>query len=322
MKVIRFLSISSIALLAVPLVGCGQQGAQEVSAASSATGAADSPRSPGPLVQREGWPAGAPTNGLVKGMRLPLEKFMLSYADEMLIQEARDRAEISCMQRLGFPGWKTETIGSNPPQSSNASNMHRRYGLSDASQAAQYGYRVPGDSRRNGAPDIADQETPEAAVALTGKSSTGETRSQLKGKALPEDGCMGEVRQKVGNSNMDLVEELSIKSFEQSQRSPEVQEATTRWSTCMKGKGYSVDSIWDAGELIDPTKGSSDVDATHLAVSEVECKEQTNLIDVWFTTEKAVQEQLIKVHSADLLQASSKNGDVIQQARAEVEASS
>ncbi|NEB40923.1 hypothetical protein [Streptomyces sp. SID14515] len=318
MKIIRILSISSIALLSASLVGCGQQGAQELSAAPSTVGAAGSPSSPGPLVQRQGWPAEVPTSGLVKGKQLPLEKFMISYADEMLIQEARDTVELSCMQRLGFPGWKTETIGSNPPLSSNSSNMQRRYGLSDASQAAQNGYQLPARSQRNGAQDIAGQETPEAVVALTGKSNTGERAKELKGRSLPENGCIGEVQRTVGNSNMDLVEELSIKSFEQSQGSPEVREAMARWSTCMKGKGYSVKTIWEAGELIDPTKGESGVDETHLAASEVECKEQTSLIDIWFTSEKAVQEQLIKKHSAELVQASAKNEEIIQQARATV----
>ncbi|HEX5566694.1 MAG TPA: hypothetical protein VFY14_07155 [Streptomyces sp.] len=201
-----------------------------------------------PRVVKENWPEKVPTRGLTKGMVLPLEEYMVSYAEEIAVQQARDNAEISCMRRYGFTDWRTEDLGTSPPLADNAANMPRRYGLNDLAEAQKYGYHPPGTGPESTPPP--EQETPEANTVLLG-SNRGEEVDSFKGKDLPEGGCNGEVDRTVGTLDADLVEQLSGESFERSQRTPAVKGAMAQWAACMKGRGPQVATVWDTTEVVD-----------------------------------------------------------------------
>ncbi|MGW3836346.1 hypothetical protein [Streptomyces microflavus] len=283
-----FIVSAATASLALLMAGCGQHEANDSQVVTA--GETARPEVATPKVFTENWPPSVPSAGLTKGMALPLEKYMVSYADEIAVQQARDVAEIACMRRYGFVNWRTEDLGTSPPPADNASNMPRRYGLTVLAEAQKYGYRVPSSGRESTPPP--EQDVPNAGKVLQGAEASGEARS-FKGKELPEGGCSGEVKRKVGSLDAELVERLSGESFERSQQIPAVKAAMARWSDCMNARGYDVNTVWDASDLAStnaPTASSKEI---KIASAEVECKEKTGLVKVWFTEESAIQRQLI-----------------------------
>ncbi|GHG04880.1 hypothetical protein ACFFSH_36865 [Streptomyces filamentosus] len=246
-------------------------------------------------VVREGWPEAVPREGLAKGLTLPIERYLVSYADEITFLEGRGNAEIKCMRALGFPSWRTEKLGANPPSSGSSSNMERRYGITIRSEAEKTGYHDPSESAGSTS-SLAGQETPQAIAALKGKQN-GKAVQALEGKPIPEGGCIGESRRQVPSPDITLAEELSGQSFTASQETPEVKAAMAAWSACMKERGYQVATVWDAANLTDPASSSSAGDVEKkTALAEVDCKQQTDLVAIWFKAEQKIQETLVAKH--------------------------
>ncbi|MFB9485275.1 hypothetical protein ACFFSH_38805 [Streptomyces filamentosus] len=292
------------------LAGCGQQTNDAPPAQKTPAPAAD-PAQPGPKVFRENWPDKVPTRGLAKGLALPLEAYMPSYADEIAVQQARDTAEIACMRRYGFDNWRTEDLGTAPPLAANASNMPRRYGLTDLAEAKEYGYRPPHPGRESTPPPELD--APDAVTVLQGRQGDGAVTS-FKGKALPEGGCTGEVDRKVGTLDANLVERLSAESFERSQKTTAVKAAMGQWSLCMKDRGYQVNDVWDTEKLHSPAADTASSEEIELATADVECKTTTNLVKVWFDEETTIQKQLIKKNESNLDKARSRKDSTLSAA--------
>ncbi|MFE5593055.1 hypothetical protein [Streptomyces sp. NPDC056549] len=287
------------------LAGCGQQTIDDPPAHNAAAPAADptQPGSPGAQVFRDNWPAKVPTRGLAKGLALPLEAYMTSYSDEIAVQQARDNAEIACMRRYGFANWRTEDLGTAPPLADNASNMPRRYGLTDLAEAKEYGYRPPHQGRESTPPP--ERDAPDAVTVLQGRQGGNEVTS-FKGTALPDGGCAGEVNRKVSTLDANLVERLSGESFERSQETAAVKAAMGQWSQCMKDRGHEVKDVWDTDKLYSPAAGTASSEEIKLATDDVECKTATGLVKVWFDEETAIQKQLVKDNNASLEGARSR----------------
>ncbi|MER6481210.1 hypothetical protein [Streptomyces filamentosus] len=305
-------SLSAASLAAVVLAGCGQQTTSTPPAQKTPAPAAD-PAQPGPKVFRENWPDKVPTRGLAKGLTLPLETYMPSYADEISVQQARDTAEIACMRRYGFDNWRTEDLGTAPPLAANASNMLRRYGLTDLAEAKEYGYRPPNPGWESTPPPGLD--APDAVTVLQGRQGDGAVTS-FKGKALPEGGCTGEVDRKVGTLDANLVERLSAESFERSQQTPAVKAAMSQWSQCMKDRGYQVNNVWDTDKLHSPAAGTASPEEIKLATADVECKTTTDLVKAWFGEETVIQKQLIKDSKSKLDESRSRKDSILSIASA------
>ncbi|WP_406286860.1 hypothetical protein [Streptomyces sp. NBC_00209] len=297
MNMRRSLQASAAALCLTALVaGCGQavNGSKTIDTENvSAAGV----ESPGPRVLHENWPEKVPSHGLAKGLALPLEEFMPSYADEIAVQEARDIAETACMRRYGFTDWRTEDLGVSPPVSDNASNMPRRYGLSILAEAKEYGYHTPSQGTESTPPP--EQEAAGAETVLRGADGS-ERVASFKGGALPEGGCTGEVDRKVGTLDQHFVEELSSESFLQSQQEPAVKAAMSAWSGCMKERGFNAPTVWDTDELVGVQSETPTDKEIAIAVADVECKQDTDLIKIWFAQESAIQRQLVKENQASL----------------------
>ncbi|MDV5146378.1 hypothetical protein R1T08_19785 [Streptomyces sp. SBC-4] len=245
-------------------------------------------------VAREGWPEAVPREGLAQGLTLPIEAYLVTYADEITFLEGRGNAEITCMRALGFPDWRTEKLGANPPSSGSSSNMERRYGITIRGEAEKGGYRDPSESEGSTS-SLAGQETPQAIAALKGKQD-GRAVQALEGKSVPEGGCVGESRRQVPSPDITLAEELSGQSFTASQETPEVKAAMAAWSACMKERGYQVATVWDAANLADPASSSSSDAEKKTALAEIDCKQKTDLVAIWFKAERKIQETLIAKH--------------------------
>jgi hypothetical protein len=244
---------------------------------------------------------------------LPLEKYLPSYQDEMAVQLARDITEIDCMARFGFTDWVTEAIGAHPPIANNAANMQRRYGLAVLEEAREFGRRAP--SGTSGSMALPDSDDPEARAVLEGRIPGGAALTEFRGQDVPEDGCVGEVAERVAGFDY-TAEDLLGQSFVESQEDPSVQAAMGEWAGCMVARGYQVSTVWDLEAHYDSGTPIASHEEIALAVAEVECKEQTSLVAVWFERERLIQQALIdqnldvlgevKAHNEQALAAAEK----------------
>ncbi|WP_153542236.1 hypothetical protein [Streptomyces sp. RB17] len=100
-------------------------------------------------------------------MTLPLQQYMQTYQDSVVIEHAARSLETQCMARYGF----TVTfppVGVNPPPNADDSNMPRRYGISDPATSAKYGYELPPDPTEHPQPP---KPSPAGIAVLTGRKA-------------------------------------------------------------------------------------------------------------------------------------------------------
>lgn len=283
------------------------------SGSSSHTGGKDSGTRPvantKSNVNKSLWPKATPDSGLAKGLALPLQAYMQTYQDTVVIDNARRHLMTSCMADYGldvtFP-----PAGQTPPPSADDSNLPRRYGITDRAMAAEYGFGLPDGIQHQQAPQMPEL-TQDQIEVLTGHTSIRRAptdpkpkkgRSTYKGKKVHKDGCAGWADDKLETRNMDfsLVSRLDGESLTQSQKSPVVQKAIKAWSTCMSGQGYTAETPYDADEIVPHTDGKPSQEEIKVALADIDCKKSTHLVKIWFKEDARIQRQQIKDHKAQL----------------------
>ncbi|MFE2940760.1 hypothetical protein ACFXKG_17125 [Streptomyces sp. NPDC059255] len=283
---------------------------------------------------RSEWPEELPSSGLVKGLELPLEGYMVSYADQVVIDSALRTLQTECMAEYGFTV-DLPRPGVNPPASSNSMNIERRYGITDRAQAEKYGYLLPPEQQKYTAeqtPDLPNIQVevltgrtkPEPLAPPTGSdgaySGSGDqtkpARAEYDGKKLHEGGCVGWAKRKLklNESDAGFVVQLASTGISESRPHQPVEKAITKWSACMKGKGHAASDPYRAMEQ--GLGGTDTDDSIALALDDIDCKEQTRLIEVWFKEESAVQKQLIKKNKDQLTAVERRMKEVLTAAKA------
>ncbi|WP_165986713.1 hypothetical protein [Streptomyces sp. YIM 98790] len=275
-----------------------------------ATGGADADAVP---PDETAWPS-AERTGLVRGMVLPLEYYLVAYPDEVAVDRARWPVIRDCMAEFGFD-FELYPPGSLPPLSINVANMERRYGLADADVAASRGYQTRDYDRPEPAPeDISEEE----ALVLFGGLGRPDDKSPSDlshdGLPLPEGGCLGEADRLTGALDDDLASRLSMESFSRSLEDSRVQAALGEWSRCMAEHGYQVDRVDDVFDEIPWIDGRLSEAEITLAVADVGCKESTGLVQTWFDVEAGLQEADIAEHHLALEEARENNARVMRDA--------
>ncbi|MEU9357962.1 hypothetical protein AB0D35_07580 [Streptomyces sp. NPDC048301] len=276
-----------------------------------------------------------PTSGLVKGLELPLESYLPSYADQVTVDTALRTLETRCMSEYGLTV-DLPHPGANPPPHSNTVSIERRYGLSDRAQAQKYGYGLPKELTRSlesaeqGLSDVevevlTGQKKPEFTPPEDGEGGEGQfgrvpepARAEHNGKKLHEGGCAGWAnrRLKVNEEDEGFVSGLASTSLSESRPLKPVEKALKSWTACMKDKGRKTADPYRAME-----QGYADGDGTtrnaiELALDDIDCKEQTRLIEVWFREESAVQRRLIEENKDQLAAVKKRMGEVLAAAEA------
>lgn len=237
-----------------------------------------------------------PSTGLTKGMVLPMSAYMENYSQRQTIDSAVNRFTRDCMARFGF-SYNPPPSDGNPASIYDDTNMVRRYGITDRESASKLGYHLGSESYTP--PPVPRMSAAEVAV-LSGhvemKPGAPEAPPTLNGIPIPREGCQREGLDKVGAMlDTTLSGRLDSESFDTSKAAPQVQAALGQWSSCMAGKGYTVDLPENAFRLA-PAGGSGAVSSAEIAVAvaDVDCKETVNLVGIWFETESRVQQGLIE----------------------------
>ncbi|WP_437068827.1 hypothetical protein [Streptomyces sp. enrichment culture] len=225
------------------------------------------------------------------GLRLPLQDYLLADHELRELDRARVVLIDRCMRGFGFSypvRHPTADLGPRSP-------TERRYGITDASDAAAHGYGLGDrDPARQKPPEKPDLDA-DAQTVLFGKG-----RSSVKGRPVPEGGCVTQADRSLGagapaGTDPGLAQQLSFQSFDLSRADSRVRRATRAWSACMAGHGY--DYADPLAPLGDPAlSGATSPRAVATATTDIRCKKATNLVGIWFAVESAYQRRLIDDH--------------------------
>ncbi len=304
-------------------------------ACSSSGSPSDSARGQVP-VDRSNWPAQTPASGLAKGLALPLEDYMPAYADQVTVDTALRTLQTRCMSAYGFTV-DLPRPGVNPPASNNSAHIERRYGITDRAQAKKYGYLLPPEQREHTErelPDLPDVQVevltghtkPAPVAAPTGgdgsyfgsSEKTEPARAEHNGKKLHKGGCISwsEQQLQINESDAGFVSQLASRSLSESRPDKPVGKAITDWSACMKAKGHKAADPYRAVEQGLADGDGATKNAIALALDDLDCKEQTRLIEVWFKEESAVQKRLINENKDQLAAVEARMSEVLAAAKA------
>lgn len=197
----------------------------------------------------------------------------------------------------------------------------RRYGISDMDAAQKFGYHLPPAATSTGkltteadphlsGPEMSVLTGVSVGHAQMGKISASSRKvGSYKGKAIPQGGCVGtadRALQEPGSTkalrqaNL-LAAGLERKAFLKTQTHPRVRIVFHKWSMCMKSRGYSyanpikaaTDRTWDMGKPATRREIA-------IAVADVKCKQQTDLVNIEYRVESALENSLIRQHKTDL----------------------
>ncbi|MBA9050554.1 MULTISPECIES: hypothetical protein [Streptomyces] len=307
MRQTRLLVLAATGAVLTLTAACGANSAADKSAGSQQKMKTVAMQLPDAKV-RASWPKQDVASGLAKGMRLPLEKYMLGYPDMVDIENAKDVVKSACMKRLGF-SYTPELMGTQPAASYNEMNMERRYGITDPAKAAGHGFAVAQDT---GGPSQADQD---AELAREDQESSAEGWD----KAM-NDTCIPEANQKVGVIlPEDPAGDLAGQSLKATRSRPDVQRALSTWSSCMAGHGHRVKSMDEAeGRFGQPgrTGVRPEKAEVSLATADVTCKGTAGLVPTWYQAETAYQNKQITSHKAQLEAAKARDALLLKKARA------
>ncbi|MEV6260915.1 hypothetical protein AB0M42_09200 [Streptomyces sp. NPDC051784] len=225
--------------------------------------------------------------------RLPIASYAYTDAQDAEIAAAEDVLTERCMKELGISWTAVEA-----PETPRASD--RRYGLSNADEAARYGYHLPPEKPFN--PNAGLSAT--TLTALYGRSVDGAAKAD-PALDIPARGCRGEAAESLDaghryQAGAEAAGEIARNSYQRSTEDPRVREVVRKWSDCMAGRGYSyADPLAALGDerFLDKPVSKSEV-AT--ARADMRCKTDVGLLQTWFSAEQAIQQKMIAGRSAEL----------------------
>jgi hypothetical protein len=252
---------------------------------------------------------------------LPIDAYAFSLPQVSQVDRARQVLVQDCMRRFGFEfpfdvaldkqreAALVEDFGIN--------GNKRRYGVTDPAAAAKYGFHSPSDV--NGTRpkiDLAKEKQKGSAaqeMVLTGNAAPGQKiPTQVGGKALPKGGCRGAADAKLNPNgpigDPAVVSQIPRDSFDRSVNDPGVLEVFSRWSACMKEKGYDYPAPVESGGDFDTSKKTVSAKEIAVAKADVACKTQTKTLEVWQAFEVAYQNEQIERH-AEALKAAQADRD-------------
>ncbi|MER6097899.1 hypothetical protein ABT154_18965 [Streptomyces sp. NPDC001728] len=249
------------------------------------------------------------------GLSFPLDGYATTDEQRRTLERAQARVTSDCMTRFGF---SYELPLSPSPGGRSADS--RRYGLTDATVAARYGY-TPNRGAGTPAKPAVQTLSESGRLALNGpehkgpqpmsleESATVDSGKTLAGKKVPVGGCLREgyltvYAPKKGTMDSMFVTNMVMDANSRSREDSRVVAAVKAWSACMAEKGYKVDEpVSPQSDLkLDPNSYGSPR-AVAAAKQDVACKEKANLVGIWFTVESAYQKRSIEQNAEALNQA-------------------
>ncbi|MFI0508536.1 hypothetical protein RKD19_000608 [Streptomyces canus] len=281
----RRLALTCLALAAA-LLGCSSG-----SGPSTGGAPAGSARTPVP----SGSTAAKPQVTFVD--RLPIARYSYTADETAVIESAQQVLTKRCLRTYG--------ITYEPPkrEAESSPSADRRYGLSSASEAARLGYH----------PDLgplpAGPDLPEDALRVfygnRGAEPGSAEKVVYKGREVPWNGCFGQsvaqlAKKYDATDAMEIARTISTQSYKDSLTAPPVKEAFRNWSACMRNSGFQYTSPLEPANNKEFQREDISAKEKKTARTDVRCKEKTDLLDIWFKAESALQKAEIDKNSEAL----------------------
>jgi hypothetical protein len=210
----------------------------------------------------------------VRDLVMPLDAYTLGTDDLSTLSRARLALMADCLGRHGFAFEIPE------PRPIPWARHERRYGLTDQARAARHGYHVP---------------------EITGRPPPREPR-------LPDDiaeDCLDWARRRLHQDAPDLPEPrladaLDLRAYQLSKEDSRVRAVFSAWSRCMRRNDFSYPDPMAANNDVAFATEAPTEDEIRVAVSDVRCKQQVGVVQVWATVEMAYQRQAVETHRDQL----------------------
>lgn len=258
------------------------------------------------------------------GTSFPLDAYEATPEQTNTLNRAQGVLIGQCMQRFGFT---YQAVEQSVP-SATKSNA-RVFGLSDPDTAAQFGYRTPGMTDAPARPTPVTEPTAAEILALHGENDiepgtmpqnldeaekSGGSSVKFNGKAVPVGGCIREsflqlYARKANEVDILFVFNLKGEAESKTREDSRVRAVNERWSQCMAKAGYKVTSPLQATKELGFSGGTlSSPAAVTTAKADVRCKQEVNLIGVYYAVTTAYQQQRTE-----------KNGETLALAKEQLE---
>ncbi|MFD5192260.1 hypothetical protein ACFWMU_29720 [Streptomyces sp. NPDC058357] len=256
-------------------------------------------------------PVTTPTPATTVGLRLPLNAYLPTPRGQATGEYLVYRVEQHCMRGYGFrylPRLSSKYIDTTVATWREYES--RRYGISERTIAARRGYHLTDQPSTTRAPQTATTLSVPEREVLSGRAPDGrKLTTPVRLKAVPDGGCTGLAGRAVygdraaeAQRGYDLVARLRGEAFERSRSDPRVAAVNGKWSSCMRGKGFTYrdpdaaieDPRWN---LLSAGPSRAEVAA---ATADIACKLRTNLLGVNFAVEAEYENAAIAAHPQDL----------------------
>lgn len=245
-----------------------------------------------------------PTLDTVRHLRLPSEAYKPTAAEQSLVTDATEKLIAECMSQFGF------TWTAKPSRMRQVNQADRAYGVADLTTAQKYGYRLPPTDNRSGTGDKDGRQgagrsySPSELLVLTGSKTGEESKDETKnpgsyqGRQIPAGGCAAQSRKQVtGVNEIDpsgLADSITAAMWQKSKSDQRVIKVIKEWSACMRESGHNYPSPVDVGDPKWSSSAEPSAAEIQTAVTDVKCKQRTNLIGVWFSVESGYEKQAIQ----------------------------
>ncbi|MEV4340367.1 hypothetical protein [Streptomyces sp. NPDC049590] len=233
-------------------------------------------------------PGGLAATDRARALLLPYDRYELTPGDLATVQAAEDALMVTCMHTRGRSWTPLPAATDDDPPN------RTRYGVIEAAVATRYGYHQP-----PAPPGVAARTTAEGARNARLTQADADAAFGRAGTSDSVGGCWktahDALRKDVPTSPHEVLNELTISSFDNARKDSRVRHALSLWSACMKKSGYSYASPIDAAadakwqETDRPSRQEISV-----AVADVGCKERTRLVEEWSEVESEWQREFIR----------------------------
>ncbi len=242
-------------------------------------------------------------------LSFPIDAYLITDQQRAEMDNAAAILAGRCMKQFGFD---YSPVPKNTKVSrATETNAPRRYGIVDAAEVEVLGYHPP-------AADLSAQRSSAQTLDAAGiHVLTGGGSPQIQGAAktgsagayngvqIPAGGCLGQARRQLtahGGSVNDspVAESVNTDSLARSQQEPQVIAVFKQWSACMAAKGYHYATPYDAGNDRRWATNAPTAAEIQTATADVACKQQTNLVGVWYAVESALQTSMISAQQQQL----------------------
>ncbi|MFT2693015.1 hypothetical protein [Clavibacter zhangzhiyongii] len=224
-------------------------------------------------------------------INLPLEAYMLSGAEEHLVDHANALLMQACMARAGF----TYPV---PPFDADAPPVpDRRYGIWSIEDASAHGFDTPMDH--------------ESAVTAAAQYALGDDWNRANNECYQGE----DILQPVGDDgHVDgIIATLGMDtSFNDLHRSNLLQEVRDAWVGCMDDKGVAVDPTTD---YMLPDTSGPEGRSKELALVGATCMDELDVVKQLAGWESSQQLEYIKQHQEELTASRAAADDTLERAR-------